>query len=469
MTISEAPVAHPAVTRSVSGRSAVLTVAERKELGRAERNRFPRKDQEHFEVSLNRPDPVDVLEAQAAGRLTHLLPVRYGRMSASPFAFLRGSAAIMAWDLGQMPHTKLEAQLCGDAHLSNFGFFGSPERQLLFDINDFDETLPGPWEWDVKRLAASVVVAGRNNGFSKQDCHHAVVFASSVYREKMAEFSEFPFLETWYSHFTSESIIESISEASALKRFKAKAGVVSNRSSIEEAMKITTVEDDKLRVIENPPLVVRLDPDQVESIIQPLFRKYLRTLQDDRRTLLERYRYEDSALRVGGVGSVGTRCYVVALSGRDVHDPLVLQLKEADKSVLAPYLRASAYNNQAQRVVCGQRLVQGIGDIFLGWIRHENGREFYWRQLRDKKASIDPTRLSPKSLHDYASMCARVLARAHSRSGDPIQISSYVGKSERFDEAIATFAERYADQNERDYETFMQAIRSGRIEAQMGV
>jgi uncharacterized protein (DUF2252 family) len=384
----------------------------------------PRRLHAEWSPPPSRPDPISLLEKQAVDRVPELLPIRYGRMLSSPFAFLRGAAAVMASDLSFGPRTGITVQLTGDAHVANFGFYGSTERQLLFDINDFDETLPGPWEWDVKRLAASVAVAGRSNGFSRDDGRDAVLEVVRSYHSKMAEFAQLSNLEIWYSHVTAESFARLLAGTARRREFEAKAGKARSRGSAHAFSRMTEVVDGRRRIVENPPLVERLPEEEVQAIINPIFRKYLDSLQDDRKHLLEQFQYVDSARRVVGVGSVGTRCYMVALTGRDETDALVLQLKEATPSVLAEFLPPTVYRNQAQRIVNGQRLVQAASDIFLGWLRHSNGREFYWRQLRDMKASVDIQRMSPSELRLYGGVCSSLLARAHARSGDAVQIGA---------------------------------------------
>lgn len=457
------------LTKSVSGRSDWLSVEERIRVGHDERDVLPRQSHGEFIADANRPDPISLLEGDGTDRLTELLPIRYGRMLASPFSLFRGSAGIMAWDLSRLPRTNLIAQLCGDAHVSNFGFFGSAERQLIIDINDFDETLPGPFEWDVKRLATSAILAAQERGFSSDTARDMALASVRAYRERMAAFAQMSTLEVWYSIVTAESVIALMSsrqhkEIAAHRMKKARA-----RDNQLALSKFTEVKGDELRIKENPPLLVRLPEAEVAEIIQPIFRKYLQSLHGAQRQLLERYKYVDAGLRVGGVGSVGTRCYIVVLIGRDTSDPLVLQLKESGKSVLEPYLPKSIYRNEAQRIVTGQRLIQGFADLFLGWMRNSNGREFYFRQLYDMKFSAAIAEMNTATFNQYASVCGHLLARAHAKSGDPIAISAYLGKNERFDTAIANFAERYADQVERDFEALEQAAKQGRVPVTRGL
>ncbi len=460
---------HDAEYRSVSGRVGLFTPEQRRSKGLAQRVAVPRMTHETFQKSTYRPDPVQILIQQGEGRLEHLLPIRYGRMLASPFAFFRGAAAVMAWDLSHTSSTSLPVQLCGDAHVSNFGFFGSPERVLMFDMNDFDETLPGPFEWDVKRLAASVVLAGRSIGLSDKSCENIARTCIHQYRTKLAEFSEMTTLEIWYSHVTAESLMAFIPGAKKRKDVLAKMEKARGKDSKYAASKLTEVSEGELRIVERPPLVVRLPEEEVESIIQPVFQKYMSSLSEDRRALLDHYHYADSAIRVGGVGSVGTRCYIVVLAGKDSSDPLVLQLKEANSSVLAQYVHAKPYRNEGERVVQGQRLIQSVSDPFLGWLQHATGRDLYVRQLFNMKASADLASMKASLFASYAGVCGEVLARAHARSGDSLQISAYIGRNEHFEEAIARFAMSYADQTEADHELLLAAVESGRLVAETGI
>jgi uncharacterized protein (DUF2252 family) len=443
---------------------------QRREQGRAARRLVSRGSHAGWAPAPDRPDPVDLLEAQARNRIPELIPIRYGRMMASPFAFLRGSAVVMAQDLASTPKTGIQAQLCGDAHLLNFGAYASPERSLLFDLNDFDETLPGPWEWDIKRLAVSFVVAGRDNGFDAADCREAAWAVTASYRQRMAEFSEMGELEVWYSRVGEEEVRGLLSAARATKRTTKKLSKnvrkARGRDSLQTLSKLTTVVDGRRRIIDDPPLLVRIpEGDEIRGQINAILESYKRTLQEDRRHLLERYRFVDAARKVVGVGSVGTRAYVVLLEGRDRDDPLFLQVKEAEASVLEGHVASNTYEHHGHRVVAGQRLMQAASDIFLGWFRGTEGRDFYWRQLKDMKGSADVEGMSPDELVIYAGLCGWTLARAHARSGDRVQIAAYVGKSERFDEAIADFAEAYADQTERDHAALCAAVKSGRVAA----
>jgi uncharacterized protein (DUF2252 family) len=438
-----------------------------------------------FDPPPDRPDPIGLLEEQAASRVPELVPVRWGRMMVSPFSYYRGAALPMASDLATTPVSGLAAQACGDAHLSNFGLFGSAERRLIFDVNDFDETLPGPWEWDVKRLAASLEVAGRDNGFPAKPRREAVLATVSRYRQAMREFATMTNLGVWYaSADASELRAQYDAELRARQRKMMDKGLAKarTRDSMQELAKLTRTVDGRPRIISDPPLVVPVDEmirDETEratfeAALVRLIARYQRTLETDRRYLIEQYEYCDMARKVVGVGSVGTRCWIVLMLGRDDADPLFLQVKEAEASVLSRFVGASKYANQGLRVVAGQRLMQASSDIFLGWQHVEAGadgqaRDFYIRQLRDWKFSIDIESLRPAGLQLYGELCGWTLARAHARSGDRIAVASYLGNSDVFDRAIAKFATAYADQNERDYEALVDAAKSGRITAEHGV
>jgi uncharacterized protein (DUF2252 family) len=450
--------------------SAASSRRQRHERGRAARRVVPRGSHAGWKPAPDRPDPVDLLEAQARDRIPDLMPIRYSRMMASPFAFLRGSAIVMANDLAGTPKTGIQAQLCGDAHLLNFGAYASPERALLFDLNDFDETLPGPWEWDVKRLAASLVVAGLENGFDAADCREAAQASVASYRRRMAEFSEMGELEVWYSRVSKEEISGLLSDASPEKTTRKKLSKAvrkaRGRDSLQALSKLTKIVDGQRMIIDDPPLLVRIpEGDEIRGQIYAILESYKRTLQEDRRHLLDRYSFVDAARKVVGVGSVGTRAYVVLLAGRDENDPLFLQVKEAGPSVLEGHVPSSTNEHHGHRVVAGQRLMQAASDIFLGWFRGTAGRDFYWRQLKDMKGSANVEGMSPDELVIYAGLCGWALARAHARSGDRVQIAGYLGKSERFDGAIADFAEAYADQTERDHAALCAAVKSGRLPA----
>jgi uncharacterized protein (DUF2252 family) len=449
---------------------ASLDYQQRHERGRAARRLVSRGSHAQWAPAPDRPDPVELLEAQARDRIQELLPIRYGRMMASPFAFLRGSAIVMANDLAGTPKSGIQAQLCGDAHLLNFGAYASPERALLFDLNDFDETLPGPWEWDVKRLAASFVVAGRDNSFDAADCRAAAQASVTSYRQRMAEFSKMGELEVWYSRIGEEEVRGLLTEARAGKKTTKKLSKnvrkTRGRDSLQAFSKLTTVVDGRRVINDDPPLLVRVpEEDEVRAQVYAILESYKRTLQEDRRHLLERYDFVDAARKVVGVGSVGTRVFVVLLEGRDRDDPLFLQVKEAGSSVLEGYLKSNTYEHHGHRVVAGQRLMQAASDSFLGWFRGTEGRDFYWRQLKDMKGSAKVETMSADELVLYGGLCGWALARAHARSGDRVQIAAYLGKSERFDRSVADFAVAYADQNEQDYEALCAAVKSGRVEA----
>jgi uncharacterized protein (DUF2252 family) len=454
-----------------------------------------------WKPAADRPDPVALLEAQDETREQDLVPVRHGRMMVSPFTFYRGAAKIMAADLKDTPTAGLTVQLCGDAHLSNFGVFASPERNLLFDLNDFDETLPGPFEYDVKRMSASFTIAARNNAFSKAEAHEATLASVSAYRTAMAEFAEMRTMEIWYAHLTEQELrqaIKSFARTQVLespkkaakkeektarkqeKKAKKTAAKAHTRDSLQALSKLGELVDGRYRIVSQPPIVIPardIDPasygltaDELQHAVQEQLRAYRTTLQHDRRHLLERFEVIDVARKVVGVGSVGTRAFIVLLQGRDQQDPLFLQVKEATRSVLEDHLPASRYKQPGERVVQGQRMMQAASDIYLGWTtRAEAGRYFYWRQLRDMKGSADVESLRPPALAFYARQCGWTLARAHARSGDPIAITAYLGNGDGFDKSVTDFSERYADQNDKDFQAFTKAIRTGRLTAIEGV
>jgi uncharacterized protein (DUF2252 family) len=456
------------------------TVEERAAHGRAARAGAPRSSQAAVEISADR-DPIAILEAQNASRVPELVPIRYGRMLASPLAFFRGAAAVMASDLAPLPSPGLRAQLSGDAHLLNFGGFGSPERDLLFDLNDFDETLEGPFEWDVKRLAASVEVAARERGFGASDRRAAVLTVARSYREAVRQFATMGDLDVWYAHLDARTMLDELRAGHDAKltknveRVVAKARLNDGRRALAT---LTREVDGQLRIVSEPPLIVPLaelaDDDGVEETLHEIFSGYRNSLPPDRRVLLERFHYVDLARKVVGVGSVGTRCWIVLMLGRDEHDPLFLQIKEAEASVLEPFAGASRLGSPAQRVVEGQRLMQAASDIFLGWVH--GGRDldraphdYYVRQLRDWKASFDVEAILPRGLAYYATACAWTLARAHARSGDRIAIAAYLGAGDTFDRAIADFAAAYANLNEQDHRALAQAVATGQVVAVEGV
>jgi uncharacterized protein (DUF2252 family) len=483
-----------------------MSLDDRRAAGLAARERTPRSAHSGWEAATDRPSPVTVLEEQNAGREPDLVPVRHGRMLVSPFTFYRGAAGIMAGDLKSTPRAGLDVQLCGDAHLLNFGAFGSPERRLVFDLNDFDETLPGPFEYDVKRMAASFLIAARNNGFTKSEAAAAAVASVAAYRAAMRGFSELGTMDVWYASMDEAAVTRAVSDfvttqadttkkakaadkkearetaenakqaARQLQRSSAKAHA---RDSLQALSKLGEMAGGRYRIVSQPPIVVpvrdlapKLSPDQLDQLIRELFRAYRASLPPDMRHLLERFEVVDFARKVVGVGSVGTRCFIVLLAGRDAGDPLFLQVKEATASVLEAHLPRSRYRQHGQRVVQGQRLMQAASDIFLGWTKGvdvDQGRHFYWRQLRDMKASAAVETMTPLGLTMYANGCGWTLARAHARSGDPVAIAAYLGQGDAFDRSVLDFAVRYADQNERDYAEFASAVRSGRLPVVEGV
>jgi uncharacterized protein (DUF2252 family) len=433
---------------------------------------LPRRAHAGWTAPASRRDPISVLEAQARDRLPDLVGIRYGRMLASSFAFYRGSAAIMAMDLGGMPSSGLTVQLCGDAHLANFGLYASPERALVFDVNDFDETLPGPFEWDVKRLAASFVVAARANHFGDEDSRATALAAVASYRLAMRRFAALGNLAIWYTHLTVDDITGMLANARQQRNSQSWILKARSNTSLRALAKLTTVVNGRRRIVDHPPLIERLPPelvaDDIGSRLTHAFDDYVKGLDPERQHLLEQYTAVDVARKVVGVGSVGTRCYIVLLEGRDLHDPLFLQVKEAQASVLEAYAGKSVYANNGQRVVVGQRRMQAASDIFLGWVRGAEGRDFYWRQLQDLKGSVPIESVAPAGLTLYAHVCGQTLARAHARTGDSVQIAAYLGASSRFDEAVASFAMDYADQTEKDYQRLVASYKEGRIHALLG-
>jgi uncharacterized protein (DUF2252 family) len=461
-----------------------LTPQERAARGKAARVEAPRSRHAEWEPWAERPDPIALLEEQAQSRVPELVPIRYGRMAASPFAFFRGAAYVMAADLAGTPRSGITAQLCGDAHLSNFGGFASPERDLVFDVNDFDETLPGPWEWDVKRLAASIAIAGRENGFSAKQRCETVAAAVRQYRETMRNLAAMRNLDIWYARLDRAQIIkrfEADATAAQVKVFE-KTTLKAKRKDNTRAFSrlAVTGADGEPHIVSDPPLIERIEDllpqaqaAEFEEGIHQLLRSYRASLQGDRRRLLERYRYIDLARKVVGVGSVGTRAWVVLMLGRDDDDPLFLQCKEAQPSVLEPFVGKSEYSHHGRRVVEGQRMMQSASDIMLGWLRATGidgeTRDFYVRQLWDWKSSADVEAMAPPAMALYGRMCGGTLARAHARSGDGVAIANYLGRGDTFDRAICDFAETYADQNQLDHQALMQAIASGRVVAESGV
>ena len=461
---------------SFEGISTFSTRAERYAAGKALRSKAPRTSHGGWTPAADRPDPISLLEESSRTRVPELVPIRYGRMSLSPFAYLRGSAGVMASDLANTPVSGITVQVCGDAHLSNFGFFATPERSLAFDVNDFDETLPGPWEWDVKRLAASIVVAGRQNGFTAQENKQFVVRSIREYHMLMQRMASMQALPVWYLHLDMTELLTMVNrkEQERLQRQEKKA---SRSTSLGAFPKMTEKVDGQYRIKDEPPLIVHPEePGDVKKQeeneaewIKGYFAAYVETLPDDRKILLNKYHFVDIARKVVGVGSVGTRTWVLLfMAGGDGNDPLFLQVKEAQPSVLEPYLVKSSYANHGERVVQGQRLMQHASDIFLGWT-HGEDTDLYVRQLLDMKLSEDMATMSRREFDQYSRWCAIALARAHARGGDPAQISGYLGSSDLFEQAIASFAEAYADQTVRDHAALLAAIKEGRIKAEVDV
>ncbi|MCU0277657.1 MAG: DUF2252 domain-containing protein [Candidatus Nanopelagicales bacterium] len=464
-----------------------LSPADRAAKGKSARAHVPRSSHAAFEPAADRPDPVALLESQAASRVPELVPIRYGRMLVSPFTFYRGAALVMASDLSTTPDSGLRVQACGDAHLANFGVFGSPERSLVFDINDFDETAPGPWEWDLKRLVTSLEIAGRANGHTADQRARTLLGATAAYRIAMAGFAQMTNLEVWYSRLDFLEQFQQLRvnrPAKATKRTEKAIAKARTKDSMQALEKLTEVVDGQRRIINQPPLIMRLEDlaaqqagleaIDVREQIEAVLRGYRRTLPTDRRHLINQYEYVDTALKVVGVGSVGTRAWIMLMLGRDSDDPLFLQAKEAQASVLERYVVRSEFRNNGQRVVAGQRLMQSTSDIFLGWHRITSPldgqpRDFYVRQLRDWKGSADVDNIDADRLFMYGRLCAWTLAKAHARSGDRIAIAAYLGNGDVFDKAIARFAVAYAEQNDRDYEALKQAAETGRIEVVSGL
>ncbi|MFD9713386.1 DUF2252 domain-containing protein [Streptomyces sp. NPDC060006] len=453
---------------------------ERAAFGRNARAHTPRSSHGRFEAATERPDSVEVIERQSASRLAELVPIRYGRMLESPFRFYRGAASIMATDLGSVPDTGLTVQLCGDAHLLNFRLLASPERHLVFDINDFDETLAGPFEWDVKRLAASFVIAARANGFPAGQQDAAAGACVKAYRQRMRRFAGMRTLDIWYAQDDVDrmrELLASSMDRRARRRSAEATARARTRTHLQAFGKLTRVTAEGRRITPDPPLITPLrdlltDSSESEEAkeLRTVVDGYARTLSSERRHLLRRYRLMDMARKVVGVGSVGTRCWILLMLGRDDGDPLLLQAKEAQESVLAAHTGGDHYDNQGRRVVAGQRLIQTTSDIFLGWTHVVGfdgvGRDFYVRQLRDWKGIARPETMDPGFLRLFAQLCGACLARAHARSGDPVAIAAYLGGSDRFDRALTRFAQAYADQNERDFASLGAAVRSGRIHAE---
>ena len=475
---ASAPSAAPRPRRPTDQQAPPLTPQERAARGKAARRKVTRESHGDYQPA-RRPDPIGIIEAQSAVRVPELIPIRYGRMSESPFRFYRGAAAIMASDLAGTPRTGIQAQLCGDAHMLNFRLLASPERQLIFDINDFDETLPGPWEWDVKRLAASLVIAGRQNGFTGKERAAVVRSAVASYRQAVRAFAAMRNLDVWYARADVARIQADFAAyltKGQRRRLSTVAAKAKSRDSLQAFDKLTAPVDGRRQIVSDPPLIERLDDllpdadrDRLIATIMDGFRVYAGSLQTDRRALFEQFRYVDMARKVVGVGSVGTRCWIVLMLGRDDQDPLLLQVKEASASVLAEHVGASEYDNQGQRVAAGQRLMQAASDIMLGWTRVTGidvaQRDFYVRQLLDWKGIAVAEAMDPRAMQWFGELCGATLARAHARSGDRIAIAAYLGGGEAFDRALVRFTEAYADQNERDHQALLDAVKTGRVTA----
>ena len=456
--------------------------AQRAVSGKAARAKAPLASHADFAAGADR-DPVGLLLSQDEARVPELVPVRHGRMLVSPFTYFRGAALPMAADLAQTPTSGLRVQLCGDAHLANFGVYASPERRLVFDLNDFDETLPGPFEWDVKRLAASLEVAGRDNGYARKDRRKIVLAAVAGYRTAMRDFADQPLLAVWYAHLDIEDALAQLKSKITNKRYKANEKLLARahaRDSTQALNKLTSIVDGQRRITSDPPLIVPVEDvfaeiaaDELYEMLRSLIAKYGRSLQTDRRHLLEQFTLVQAARKVVGVGSVGTRAWILLMVTGNGAEPLVLQAKEAQTSVLSDYVGKSRFSNQGERVVAGQHLLQATSDIFLGWQRTPSpdgtDRDYYVRQLRDWKGSAEIEQMVPSSMAVYGRLCGWTLARAHARSGDRVAIASYLGKSDAFDNAIADFSTSYADENERDHAALQEAVDTGRAQAQTGL
>ena len=478
-TTTEAPKKRGPVTH--------LSVSERVARGKAARAEVPRSSHAQFEPSSARPDPLEILERQAQTRVPELVPIRYGRMLVSPFTFYRGAAAVMASDLETTPRSGLTVQCCGDAHLSNFGVFASPERRLMFDVNDFDETNPGPWEWDVKRLVASMVIGAQDNGFADKHTERIALETVGAYRDAMRDFASMNTMDVWYARLDIEDVLKEYGsqfKTKQVKRTEKALAKARTKDSMSAFSKLTHSVNGRVEIVDESPLIVPLsqlareagreDTDEVYEELHKLIRGYRNSLEFDRRILLEQFELHDIARKVVGVGSVGTRAWIALFMGRDNSDPLFLQLKEAEESVLEPFLGKSKFKNHGQRVVSGQRLMQAASDIFLGWLRVPAGldgrqRDFYVRQLKDWKGSAEIGQMVPSGMAAYGRLCGWTLARAHARSGDRIAIASYLGGSDSFDVAILEFSRAYAEQNDRDYGELKKAVKDGRIKAETGL
>ena len=437
---------------------------ERIQIGKSLRERLPRSSHAIWQPPAAGREPIEIIEASNRGRLQELIPIRYGRMLRSPFTFLRGSAALMAYDLATTPKTDIIVQACGDCHLLNFGFFGTPERNLVFDINDFDETLPAPWEWDLKRLVVSFVIAGRDSDLSERESKAAAINCARSYREHLREYSRLSPLEVWYTRIGAEQAIE-MSPDEKTRKIREQIMAKARERIIEHLYpKIVTQTGGRNRFVDQPPILYHVNEPDWETLVREGLEDYRQSLPEERRVLFDRYQLEDFALKVVGIGSVGTRCYIALFFSEDNH-PLILQVKEACPSVLEPYTAKSQYENQGQRVVTGQRLMQSSSDIFLGWTQGRRGKDFYLRQLRDMKFSLPIEGVSAVQLQRYAEFCGWTLARAHAKSGDAATISGYLGKGDQFDLAMGEFAIAYAEQTEQDHAALVEAVKTGRVEA----
>jgi len=441
------------------------TVKQRMAAGRALREKVPRTSHAKWKPPPNRPDPIELLKESDRGRLPELIPIRYARMRRSPFGFFRGAAALMAFDLARTPVTGIRVQACGDCHVLNFGGFGSPERRLVFDINDFDETLPAPWEWDLKRLAASIVLAGGDRGESSRQCSDTVRQMVASYRKHMRVYARMRAIDAWYSHIDAEILVYDAKTTRDKKRWEEIEQEARLQTAEHIFPRITDLEKGRIRIIDKPPLMYHpRNYGKATRHVRDMFHRYRLTLPEERRVILDRYKIVDIARKVVGVGSVGTRCAVMLMMA-EKNDPLFLQFKEAHASVLQPYTAKSRYLNQGERVVTGQRMLQSASDVFLGWTRDNEGHDYYFRQLRDMKMSVPLERITKTCWQEYVEICGWVLARGHARTGDAAQIGGYAGKKDTLDRAIAKFAISYAEQTERDHEVLVKAIKSGRLRA----
>ncbi|CDY73467.1 hypothetical protein BGLT_02839 [Caballeronia glathei] len=464
-TVMKAPGKAKAEVRKISGNVPVLrSRTERLAAGQALRESVPRGSHADWKSSAQRRDPIEILEESNQDRLPELVPIRYGRMLRSPFTFLRGSAALMAYDLATTPSTGLRVQACGDCHMLNFGLFATPERNLVFDLNDFDETLPAPWEWDLKRLAVSFAVAGRDSQLPDADSRGAVLECARAYREHLREYSRMNPLEVWYTRLDAKTLI-AMAPDEKVKKYREQLAEKARQRVVENLFpKIVGEVAGRRRLVDQPPLIFHVSDPGFEERVREAIVGYRESLSDERGILLDRYHLEDFALKVVGIGSVGTRCFIGLFFDEEDH-PLILQFKEQRRSVLEPYTGKSHYDNQGQRVVMGQRLMQSSSDIFLGWLRGQRGHDYFVRQLRDMKISVRVEEVTAGQLKRYAGVCGWTLARAHAKSGDATTISGYLGKGDTFDEAIAAFSLAYADQTERDHAALVKAVAAGRLEA----